>query len=126
PGPRSVIVVVPPRSPAAALRPSEPTTAALTPVAILVIDDGVNILEAVSYTLRLHGYRVATAKDGAEGLGVVEETAPRLVLLDMRMPGVDGWEFTRVGRARGIPAKIAIMTATTDIRRWADDVGAAG
>jgi len=96
------------------------------PVDILVIDDDINILEAVSYTLRLHGYQVATAKDGAEGLAVLEGTLPRLILLDMRMPGIDGWEFTRVLRAREIQAKIAIMTATTNIRRWADDVGAAG
>jgi urea transport system substrate-binding protein len=91
---------------------------------ILVVDDDPTILQAVSEALQLTGYNVATATNGLEALQVVEVQQPEVVLLDLRMPVMDGWQFARVARARNLQAKIIVMTATTDARRQAEQVGA--
>ena len=93
---------------------------------ILVIDDDPSILSTVSDILEFEGFLVATASNGAEGLRCVERTRPALVLLDMRMPVVDGWEFARMLRERGIALPIIVMTAAQDARRWAQEIGATG
>ena len=59
-------------------------------------------------------------------LTMIEQVQPTLVLLDMRMPVLDGWGFTRAARERGITVPIVIMTAAQDARRWAEEVNAAG
>jgi CheY-like chemotaxis protein len=48
------------------------------------------------------------------------------VLLDMRMPILDGWDFASALRERGIILPILVMTAAQDARRWAQEIGAAG
>jgi CheY-like chemotaxis protein len=93
---------------------------------ILVIDDDPSILSTVSDILEFEGFPVATASNGAEGLRCVEQARPALVLLDMRMPVVDGWEFARLLRQRGITLPIIVMTAAQDARRWAQEIGANG
>ena len=49
-----------------------------------------------------------------------------LVLLDMRMPVLDGWGFIRAVRERGLNLTVVVMTATADARRWAVEIGAQG
>jgi two-component system, chemotaxis family, chemotaxis protein CheY len=93
---------------------------------ILVVDDDPSILEAVSDLLRLEGYEVATARDGAAALAAVEEQPPSLVLLDMRMPVLDGWGFARALHQRGISLPILVMTAARDAAGWAREIGAEG
>lgn len=93
---------------------------------ILVVDDDPAILETVSEVLEFEGYPVATATNGCEGLDAVERVQPRLVLLDMRMPVLDGWGFARVLKERGIKLPILVMTAAQDARGWAQEIGAAG
>ena len=93
-------------------------------VPILVIDDDPAILETVSEILEFEGYPVLTATNGAEGLRCVEQVTPALILLDMRMPVLDGWEFARILKERGITLPIVVMTAAQDARRWAQDIGA--
>jgi CheY-like chemotaxis protein len=93
---------------------------------ILVIDDDPSILSTVMDILEFEGFPVATASNGAEGLRCVEQARPALVLLDMRMPVVDGWEFARMLRERGIALPIIVMTAAQDARRWAQEIGATG
>ena len=93
---------------------------------ILVIDDDPEILATVTDILELEGYRVTQASNGAEGLAVVDQALPRLVLLDMRMPVLDGWGFARQTRERGLDVSILVMTAAQDARRWAREIGAAG
>jgi len=80
----------------------------------------------VADILEFEGYQVARAADGAVGLAAVESVQPALVLLDMRMPVVDGWEFARLLRARGHVVPILVMTAAQDARRWAQEIDAAG
>jgi CheY-like chemotaxis protein len=84
---------------------------------ILVIDDDPAILSTVLDILEFEGYPVATAVNGAEGLRCVEQEPPALVLLDMRMPVLDGWGFARTLRERGIILPIVVMTAAQDARR---------
>lgn len=63
---------------------------------ILVVDDDPDALEIVGTFLESRGYRVLTAKDGKEALALLEEARPSLVLLDVMMPGMDGWEVSRI------------------------------
>jgi two-component system, chemotaxis family, chemotaxis protein CheY len=93
---------------------------------ILVVDDDPSILEAVADLLRLEGYEVSTAADGAEALEAVEQEPPSLVLLDMRMPVLDGWGFAKALRDRGIRLPILVMTAARDAAGWAREIGAQG
>ncbi len=93
---------------------------------ILVIDDDPSILEAVSDILTFEGYTVERATNGAEGLELLEHLHPRLVLLDMRMPVLDGWGFVRALRAQGRTLPIVVMTAAQDARRWAQEIAADG
>ncbi len=63
---------------------------------ILVVDDDPDSLEIVRTFLESKGYEVHTAPDGRKALAKVDEVAPSLVLLDVMMPGMDGWEVARV------------------------------
>lgn len=63
---------------------------------ILVVDDDPDSLDIVRTFLESKGYRVVTASDGKTGLAKLEEAQPSLVLLDVMMPGMDGWEVARV------------------------------
>jgi CheY-like chemotaxis protein len=93
---------------------------------ILVVDDDPSILAVVTEILDLEGYPVRTAANGAEALRAVEESPPALVLLDMRMPVLDGWGFADALRARGVDLPIVVMTAAQDARRWSEEIGAHG
>lgn len=93
---------------------------------ILVVDDDASIRSTVSEILDLEGYPVETAADGAEALRAVERSCPALVLLDMRMPVLDGWGFARELKDRGIRLPILVMTAAQNARRWAQEIGAEG
>ena len=93
---------------------------------ILVVDDDASIRQTVREILDLEGYPVETAADGNEALEAVERREPSLVLLDMRMPELDGWGFARAIRERGMRLPILVMTAAENARTWADEIGADG
>jgi diguanylate cyclase (GGDEF)-like protein len=82
---------------------------------ILVVDDDVDIVRFVEMNLRLEGYRVLIARDGAEALELVATDLPDLILLDVMMPGLDGIEVTRRLRAdsRTSTLPIIMLTAKT-------------
>ena len=80
----------------------------------------------VMQILGAEGYPVVGAKNGVEGLAECDRRAPSLILLDMRMPRMDGWEFAAALRARGIASPVVVMTAADNAKRWADEVGADG
>ena len=94
---------------------------------ILVIDDSPTMREMIASVLRRGGYEVVTAADGDEGLRVFRERVPDLVVLDLHMPGMNGWETLE--RLRTISERPVIMlTAAADERsrvrglmRGADD-----
>ena len=62
---------------------------------ILIVDDDESIRDMIEIVLAAEGYAVRTAPHGAAALEAVGECAPRLILLDMRMPVLDGWGFAR-------------------------------
>jgi DNA-binding response OmpR family regulator len=76
--------------------------------------------------LEFEGYSVATAADGAQGLAQLERITPTLILLDMRMPILNGWDFARIVKERAIDVPILVMTAAQDARHWAQEIGAEG
>jgi two-component system, chemotaxis family, chemotaxis protein CheY len=93
---------------------------------ILVIDDDPSIRTVVADALTDEGYVVKTAANGAEGLLALDNSPPTLILLDMRMPVLDGWGFARLLQDRGIRLPIVVMTAAQDARQWSNEVGAVG
>lgn len=62
---------------------------------VLIADDDPDILELVSLTLAGDGYEVATARNGEEALQIASERQVHLAVLDLMMPGIDGYEVTR-------------------------------
>ena len=93
---------------------------------ILVVDDDPTILATVSEALDFEGFPVITATNGAEALELIDRNWPSLVLLDMRMPVLDGWGFMRAVRERGLELSVVVMTAAADARRWGREIGAHG
>jgi len=91
---------------------------------VLVVDDDASIRRVVTETLEDEGYSVVTAADGEEAFRAIIHRRPGVVLLDMRMPNVDGWELTRRLKARGIHVPVAVMTAAPLAPKSADDIGA--
>lgn len=81
---------------------------------ILVIDDDVEILEMITLLLRGEGWQVDTAASGEEGLYRIGERDYDLVLLDINMPGMDGWEVLRVLREDRRHARIPVMMFTVN------------
>jgi two-component system response regulator VicR len=64
---------------------------------IMVVDDEPDLLEVVKLILESDGYQVVTASSGQEALNIIEKEKPDLVLLDIIMPKMDGWEvFSRI------------------------------
>lgn len=82
---------------------------------VLVIDDDENTLWLVSTLLQHNGYQVLSALSPAEGLRLAEEQVPHLILLDVMMPDVDGWEVCRrLRETTQVP--ILFITAKTGIK----------
>lgn len=85
---------------------------------ILMVEDEPDIREAVQASLRSRGYTVVAAADGEEGLRKVKSEKPDLVLLDIVMPKVDGWQVLKAIRSdedavtRGLP--VVMLTANRE------------
>lgn len=93
---------------------------------VLVVEDDVSIQECVTLALEDQGYTVVTAEHGIAALAYLREHRPTVILLDMRMPVMDGWTFAREYKERPGPrAPIVVMTAAMDAPRWAGEIGAA-
>jgi CheY-like chemotaxis protein len=79
---------------------------------ILVVDDDASIRSFVQQALGDAGYEVALAANGEQALESVDAAAPHLILLDVRMPGVDGWQVLDALRsAAGDQTPVVVMTA---------------
>lgn len=93
-------------------------------LSVLVVDDEPDIRATVSAMLEIEGYRVTEATNGADALAAVQREEPDLILLDMRMPVLDGWGFADELRRRGIRIPIVVMTAARDASTWAAEIAA--
>jgi len=91
-------------------------TSAAQPATILIVDDETTNLATLSAYLEAAGFEVLAAQDGASGLSIVERARPDLILLDVLMPGLDGFETCRclkaAERIQDIP--VIFMTALTE------------
>lgn len=92
---------------------------------ILVVDDDESIREFIEMALSDDGHEVRTAADGRAALELIEGWKPTLILLDMRMPGMDGWKFSRAYRAGPGPhVPIIVLTAARDAAQSASEIAA--
>lgn len=83
-----------------------------SPTTLLVVDDDPEILNMLSTRLSSVGYRVVTAVDGEAALEQAREHMPALVVLDVMMPRMTGWEVARVLRQRAETRGIKILMLT--------------
>jgi DNA-binding response OmpR family regulator len=81
---------------------------------ILIVEDEHAVARGVQYALQQEGYQVTVAPTGEEGLSFATQQAPDLVLLDVRLPGIDGFEVLRRLRAAGSKAPVLVLTARDD------------
>ena len=80
---------------------------------ILVIDDDLAITELMSMLLKTHGFEALTTNSGVDGVKLVEEKKPSVVLLDLMMPDMDGWQVSKAIRLfSNVP--ILILSAIND------------
>ena len=93
---------------------------------VLVVDDDASILDTVTSILSSEGFQVMAASGGQQALSMLHSWHPTLVLLDMRMPIMDGWAVARAMQEAGSKVPIIVMTAAESAKRWADEIGAAG
>jgi DNA-binding response OmpR family regulator len=92
---------------------------------ILIVEDDPLIRENLQEALQSEGYLALTAENGQVALDLVTMRPPQLILLDLRMPMMDGWAFVRALRERGSTVPIIVMTAERNGRMWAEQLAAA-
>ncbi len=80
---------------------------------ILIVDDNVDLLRLIELNLAQAGYRVAIADNGVDGLQLIDEFQPDLIILDIMMPEMDGWEFCELAREKTL-IPILMLTARSE------------
>ncbi|MDP2300081.1 MAG: response regulator, partial [Actinomycetota bacterium] len=85
------------------------------PARILVVDDEESILQFVSYNLRKEGYDVTVAADGDQALELASSTTFDLVVLDIMLPGTDGYEVCRRLRAKSDTPVLFLSARDTEL-----------
>jgi DNA-binding response OmpR family regulator len=97
------------------------------PIRALVVDDDNDIGEMVRLALTDEGYEVVFVQNGAAALDIAQEDRFDVILLDMRMPVMDGWSFAQAYRARpGPQAPVIVVTAARDAAGRAAEIDADG
>ena len=81
---------------------------------ILVVDDDPDLREFLRLMLTSMGFEVTSAANGHEALDVIKGHNPDLILLDMKMPVMNGWEFCHALEGRGARPPIVVLTAAPD------------
>jgi CheY-like chemotaxis protein len=79
---------------------------------VLIVDDNPTNLKLVAYLVRANGYEVDTAPDADAALAAIAANRPRVILMDLQLPGIDGLELTRRLKADPATAGIAIIAVT--------------
>jgi len=97
------------------------------PVSILVVDDSPDAREMLGEYLAFRGFAVTEATHGAEAVEIARRVKPRIVLMDLSMPGMDGWEATRQLKADPATKDVIVIAvsahAFTNERARAEDAG---
>ena len=81
---------------------------------ILIVEDEFAVARGIQYALQQEGYEVTVARSGEEGLELATSQAPDVIVLDVRLPGIDGFEVLRRLRATGSKAPVLFLTARGD------------
>ena len=82
---------------------------------VLIVDDDPSIRETVAETLHYDGYKTLAASTGAEGLTMAERQRPDVMLLDVKMPGMDGFEVLQRLKASAIDVPVIVISGHGDI-----------
>ncbi len=92
---------------------------------VLVVDDDPDLVATIAQALADQGYCTVTAQNGQEALAQLDVVCPRLILLDMWMPVMDGWAFARALHERvGRKIPVVVMSAAEDVSLRANEIGA--
>src|SRR5262249_50357695 len=83
-------------------------------MALLIVDDEESNRDMLSRRLQRNGFEVALAEDGPEALAAIEQQAPDIVLLDIRMPGMSGMDVLRAIGERHSPAELPVVMVTAE------------
>ena len=78
---------------------------------VLVIEDSSDLAQGLRFNLEFEGYSVKVAEDGNTGLAAAREWEPDLVILDLMLPGIDGYQVLRSMRADGRQTPVLILSA---------------
>jgi two-component system alkaline phosphatase synthesis response regulator PhoP len=78
---------------------------------ILIVDDEPEMVRGLEDNLRFEGYQTASATNGQDAVALAQSGAPDLILLDVMMPRMSGWDVCRALREKGIEAPIIMLTA---------------
>jgi DNA-binding response OmpR family regulator len=81
---------------------------------ILVVDDELELARGLEDNLRFEGYRTVSATNGADALTLAAREAPDLILLDVMMPKLSGWDVCRALRSKGIDVPVIMLTARAE------------
>ncbi|TDL31954.1 response regulator transcription factor [Jeotgalibacillus sp. S-D1] len=84
-------------------------------IKILLVDDEKNILQFLELGLSNEGYKVKTAADGIIAINLIPDFQPQVVILDVMMPGVDGFEVCNMIRKSGVQTSIIMLTARDEV-----------
>ncbi len=94
---------------------------------VLIVEDEPDLLDMMEIVLEIASYPVRRALNGQEALDATRQQMPGLILLDMKMPVMDGWEFAAHFRQEfDGAAPIVVVTAAADARTRAEEIGAQG
>jgi len=111
----------------ASAAPAEPVPAPARIATIMVVDDSLTVRKVTQRLLEREGYRVLLAKDGVDALEQMQETRPDLMLVDIEMPRMDGFDLTRHVRGNEATAALPIIMITSRTadkhRNYAMDLG---
>lgn len=87
---------------------------------ILIVDDDINLCNALSDELKEVGYETDFVNDGIQALDFLKEKLVDLVLLDLKMPGKDGFEVLKEMGEKNIKTKVIVLTAYADVKSAID------
>jgi two-component system, OmpR family, response regulator len=89
---------------------------------VLVVEDEPTLVQLLQANLEFEGYEILIANDGREALEMVRSQAPDVMLLDVMMPVLDGWDVLRFMRGGGIDTRVIVVTARAEdderLRAW--------
>jgi two-component system OmpR family response regulator len=93
---------------------------------VLVVDDEASIRDAVGTALRYEGFAVSEAASGRDALAQVRDALPDLIVLDVMLPDLDGFEVTRRLRAEGLSVPVLFLTARDELADKREGFGVGG